>query len=185
LHFGALHGSHWIPTFAGMTSTTSAFPAAADQSTRHPGIAQRYPGPSDFAFRCVARKSLVPGFRRDDEQDQSSLGEPLTNRVFVTRATMGIQLLDVGDCGQNQASTEARVNVPSQQCVLRDSRSRRRAMKHRAFALLVLAGFSGLGLGGCVVPPPRARVVAVAPARVWVPGHWHAGVWVRGHWRYR
>ncbi|HKU79226.1 MAG TPA: hypothetical protein VJQ42_05235 [Rhodanobacteraceae bacterium] len=58
-------------------------------------------------------------------------------------------------------------------------------MKRRAFALLVLAGFSGLGLGGCVVAPPRARVVAVAPARVWVPGHWHAGVWVRGHWRYR
>jgi len=66
-------------------------------------------------------------------------------------------------------------------------------MKHRAFALLVLAGFSGLALGGCVVAPPRARVVApprarvvaVAPARVWVPGHWHAGLWVRGHWRYR
>ncbi|HKZ10077.1 MAG TPA: hypothetical protein VJL61_05140 [Rhodanobacteraceae bacterium] len=58
-------------------------------------------------------------------------------------------------------------------------------MKHRAFALLVLAGFSGLALGGCVVTPPRGRVVAVAPARVWVPGHWHAGLWVRGHWRYR
>jgi hypothetical protein len=56
-------------------------------------------------------------------------------------------------------------------------------MRHRAFALLVLAAFSGLG--GCVVAPPRARVVAVAPARVWVPGHWHAGVWVGGHWRYR
>jgi hypothetical protein len=58
-------------------------------------------------------------------------------------------------------------------------------MKHRAFALLVLAGVCGLGLGGCVVAPPHARVVAVAPARAWVPGHWHAGVWVRGHWRYR
>lgn len=58
-------------------------------------------------------------------------------------------------------------------------------MKHRAFALLVLAGFSGLALGGCVVAPPRARVVAVAPVQVWVPGHWHAGLWVRGHWRYR
>lgn len=58
-------------------------------------------------------------------------------------------------------------------------------MKHHAFALLVLAGFSGLALGGCVVAPPRARVVAVAPAQVWVPGHWHAGLWVRGHWRYR
>ena len=56
-------------------------------------------------------------------------------------------------------------------------------MRQRAFALLVLAAFSGLG--GCVVAPPHARVVAVAPARVWVPGHWHAGVWVGGHWRYR
>ena len=56
-------------------------------------------------------------------------------------------------------------------------------MRHRAFALLVLAAFSGLG--GCVVAPPRARVVAVAPARVWVPGHWHAGVWIGGHLRDR
>jgi hypothetical protein len=41
-------------------------------------------------------------------------------------------------------------------------------------------------LGGCVVAPPRARVVAVVPARVWVPAHWAPGhVWVRGHWRYR
>ena len=32
---------------------------------RHPGIAKRYPGPSDFAFGAW-RKSLDPGFRRDD-----------------------------------------------------------------------------------------------------------------------
>jgi hypothetical protein len=48
---------------------------------------------------------------------------------------------------------------------------------------LVLVGC--LMAGGCVVAPPRTHVVAVAPARVWVPGHWHRGVWVRGHWRYR
>jgi hypothetical protein len=48
---------------------------------------------------------------------------------------------------------------------------------------MVLAGC--LMSGGCMVAPPRAHVVAVAPARVWVPGHWHRGVWVRGHWRYR
>jgi len=42
-------------------------------------------------------------------------------------------------------------------------------------------------LGGCVVAPPRrVHVVAVAPARVWVPGYWgHGHVWVRGYWRYR
>ncbi|MGH8183650.1 MAG: hypothetical protein ACREPH_08330 [Rhodanobacteraceae bacterium] len=40
-------------------------------------------------------------------------------------------------------------------------------------------------MGGCVIAPPRARVVAVAPVQVWVPGYWHGGVWVRGHWRYR
>ena len=59
-------------------------------------------------------------------------------------------------------------------------------MKHRAVALLVLAGLSSVALGGCVVAPPRARVVAVvpAPAPVWVPGYWYGGVWVRGHWRY-
>jgi len=41
---------------------------------RHPGIAKRYPGPSALHSthragalrRCVARKSLGPGFRRDD-----------------------------------------------------------------------------------------------------------------------
>ena len=38
---------------------------------RHPGIAKRYPGSSDFAFRCIARKSLGPGFRRDDEQNKT------------------------------------------------------------------------------------------------------------------
>ena len=55
--------------------------------------------------------------------------------------------------------------------------------------LLLLAGLCAgcLALGGCVIAPPRARVVAVAPApgAVWVPGYWYGGVWVRGHWRYR
>lgn len=60
-------------------------------------------------------------------------------------------------------------------------------MKGHVVALLVsLLAVGCLGLGGCVVVPPRARVVAVAPARVWVPGHWVNGnVWVHGHWRYR
>ena len=40
-------------------------------TNRHPGIAKRCPGPSDFAFRCIVRKSQGPGFRRDDEQNQS------------------------------------------------------------------------------------------------------------------
>lgn len=59
-------------------------------------------------------------------------------------------------------------------------------MKHRAVALLMLAGLAGLGLGGCVVAPPRTRVVAVVPTPVpvWVPGYWYGGVWIRGHWRY-
>lgn len=49
--------------------------------------------------------------------------------------------------------------------------------------LVVLLGACGM-LGGCVVAPPRARVVAVAPAAVWVPGHWvRGGFWVGGHWR--
>jgi len=52
----------------------------------------------------------------------------------------------------------------------------------RAAALVV----GGCLLSGCVVAPPRARVVAVAPVRVWVPGYWGRGhVWVRGYWRYR
>jgi hypothetical protein len=42
-----------------------------------------------------------------------------------------------------------------------------------------------LAASGCVVVPARPRVVAVAPARVWIPGHWYGGVWVGGHWRYR
>ena len=33
---------------------------------RHPGIAKRCPGSSDFGFGCVIRKSMCPGFRRDD-----------------------------------------------------------------------------------------------------------------------
>jgi hypothetical protein len=41
-------------------------------------------------------------------------------------------------------------------------------------------------VGGCVVAPPRARVAVVAPAAVWVPGHWdRGGVWIGGHWRGR
>jgi phosphomevalonate kinase len=43
--------------------------------TRHPGIAKRYPGPSDFAVPCVARKSLGPGFRRDDDKEQDFHGD--------------------------------------------------------------------------------------------------------------
>ncbi len=55
-----------------------------------------------------------------------------------------------------------------------------------AILLLAVLAAGCLGLGGCVVAPPRARVVAVAPARVWVPAHWnHNGVWIVGHWRYR
>lgn len=58
-------------------------------------------------------------------------------------------------------------------------------MSRRLAGLLLLAGCSVLG--GCVVAPPRARVVAVTPApvAVWVPGYWQGGVWIRGHWRYR
>lgn len=49
---------------------------------------------------------------------------------------------------------------------------------------LVVAGC--MMAGGCVIAPPRARVVAVAPVRLWVPGYWNYGhVWVRGYWRYR
>jgi hypothetical protein len=52
--------------------------------------------------------------------------------------------------------------------------------------LMVFVVLGGFAMGGCVVAPPRARVVAVVPVRVWVPGHWADGnVWVRGHWRYR
>lgn len=55
--------------------------------------------------------------------------------------------------------------------------------RQSTWLLVVLLGACGL-LGGCVVAPPRARVVAVAPARVWVPGHWvRGGVWVRGYWQ--
>ena len=52
--------------------------------------------------------------------------------------------------------------------------------------LMVPAVLASLALGGCVVAPPRARVVAVVPVRVWVPGYWASGhVWIEGHWRYR
>ncbi|MGH8146450.1 MAG: hypothetical protein ACREPY_08960 [Rhodanobacteraceae bacterium] len=57
----------------------------------------------------------------------------------------------------------------------------------RKIVVLLVAGLATAccGLGGCVVARPRARVVAVAPARVWVPAHWARGnVWVEGHWRY-
>ncbi|HJP98151.1 MAG TPA: hypothetical protein VJ862_06260 [Rhodanobacteraceae bacterium] len=33
---------------------------------RHPGIAQRYPGPSAFAFQLVANKTLDSRFRGND-----------------------------------------------------------------------------------------------------------------------
>ena len=57
----------------------------------------------------------------------------------------------------------------------------------RVFLMLAVLCFAGLLLGGCVVAPPRTRVVAVAPApaRVWVPAYRVHGVWVRGHWRLR
>ncbi|HEX5354452.1 MAG TPA: hypothetical protein VFW60_10255 [Rhodanobacteraceae bacterium] len=60
-------------------------------------------------------------------------------------------------------------------------------MKRKLMWLLTgLIVLGGTALGGCVVAPRRAHVVAVAPARVWVPGHWVSGhVWVRGHWRLR
>lgn len=57
-------------------------------------------------------------------------------------------------------------------------------MQHRWWLAVLVVGMSFMATG-CVVAPPRGRVVAVAPARVWVPGHWHHGVWVRGYWRYR
>jgi hypothetical protein len=58
--------------------------------------------------------------------------------------------------------------------------------RRSTWLLMVLVVLGGFAMGGCVVAPPRARVVAVAPARVWVPGHWIDGnVWVRGYWRYR
>lgn len=57
----------------------------------------------------------------------------------------------------------------------------------RRLASLVVAAVAGcFALGGCVVAPPRARVVAVVPARIWIPAHVnHQGVWVAGYWRYR
>lgn len=59
-------------------------------------------------------------------------------------------------------------------------------MQRRIAVLMLAAVATGcLGLGGCVVAPPRARVVAVAPGAVWVPAHWNrSGVWVAAHWRY-
>ncbi|MGY3039008.1 hypothetical protein ACVWWQ_000595 [Rhodanobacter sp. TND4EL1] len=51
---------------------------------------------------------------------------------------------------------------------------------------VLLAG--SISLGGCIVVAPRhvarARVVAPAPARVWIPGYWGPRrVWVGGYWR--
>ena len=59
-------------------------------------------------------------------------------------------------------------------------------MKRKLTTLLTsLVVFGCFAMGGCVIAPPRARVVAVAPAPVWVPGYWGYGhVWVRGYWRY-
>lgn len=55
-----------------------------------------------------------------------------------------------------------------------------------AWLLASLVVFGCLAMGGCVVVPRRARVVAVAPAPVWIPGYWARGhVWVRGYWAYR
>ncbi|HJR11915.1 MAG TPA: hypothetical protein VJ823_10960 [Rhodanobacteraceae bacterium] len=59
-------------------------------------------------------------------------------------------------------------------------------MKYKSMlctAALIAGGCSLVG--GCVVAPPRRAYVAVAPARVWVPGYWYGGVWFSGHWRYR
>lgn len=54
------------------------------------------------------------------------------------------------------------------------------------YLLLAVIAFGCFAVSSCVVAPSRrARVVAVAPARVWVPGYWGRGhVWVRGYWRY-
>lgn len=61
-------------------------------------------------------------------------------------------------------------------------------MQHKhAWSLsgLILLGCCAV-VSGCVVAPPRARVAVVAPAAVWVPGHWdRGGVWIGGHWRGR
>lgn len=53
-----------------------------------------------------------------------------------------------------------------------------------SWMLTTLVAIACFAMGGCVIAPPRARVVAVAPAPVWVPGYWYGGVWVRGRWRY-
>ncbi|HEX7324433.1 MAG TPA: hypothetical protein VF292_03640 [Rhodanobacteraceae bacterium] len=60
-------------------------------------------------------------------------------------------------------------------------------MKGRSMLCTAALVAGGCLLAGCVVAPPRrVDVVAVAPARVWVPGYWGRGhVWVRGYWRYR
>jgi hypothetical protein len=59
-------------------------------------------------------------------------------------------------------------------------------MKVKSTLCTVALVAGGCLLGGCVVAPPRhARVVAVAPVRVWMPGYWQRGVWFGGHWRYR
>lgn len=58
-----------------------------------------------------------------------------------------------------------------------------RNIKRSLLGALLLG--AALAASGCVVAPPRAYV-AVAPARVWVPGYWGYGhVWVGGYWRVR
>lgn len=47
----------------------------------------------------------------------------------------------------------------------------------QVFLMLAVSPVACLMLGGCVVAPPRARVVAVAPAQVWVPAHGTGEVW--------
>lgn len=58
-----------------------------------------------------------------------------------------------------------------------------RSIARTLMGALVLGG--AVAASGCVVAPPRTYV-AVAPARVWVPGYWGYGhVWVGGYWRVR
>ena len=139
---------------------------------------------SAFAFQCLRESHWVPAFAGMTSKIKASPSGPLTTCFlsFPGRRESSA-LTPIVERNRHLPGSVRQRHIAMMRS--RESRSRRRVMKHRAFALLVLAGFSGLALGGCVVAPPSARVVAVAPARVWVPGHWHAGLWVRGHWRYR
>ncbi|HZS32948.1 MAG TPA: hypothetical protein VFC42_06170 [Methylomirabilota bacterium] len=56
------------------------------------------------------------------------------------------------------------------------------------FVAGLLLALAAAGLSGCiVVPAGPPRTAYVAPAPVWVPGHWVWGgygwVWRQGHWR--